>query len=55
MYDMECKAKENKIRKFIVDNFDILDHLFALKQADFSAGKDDLRQINGLKYQSYLL
>lgn len=42
MYDMECKAKENKIRKFMVDNFDILDHLFALKQADFSAGKDDL-------------
>ena len=28
MYDMECNAKENKIRKFMVDNFDILDHLF---------------------------
>ncbi len=41
MYDMECKTRENKIRKFIVDNVDILDDLLALKQADFSAGKDD--------------
>lgn len=42
MYDLRCDARESKARKFIVKNFDIIDKLFALKQADFSACKDDM-------------
>jgi len=41
MYDFRCDAKENKIRKFIIANYDILDKELLLKQADFSACKDD--------------
>jgi putative nucleotidyltransferase with HDIG domain len=44
MYDMDCLTKEGKIRKFIVQNGDIYDQLLAIKQADFSACKDDLSQ-----------
>ncbi|MGN0814576.1 MAG: CCA tRNA nucleotidyltransferase [Candidatus Coproplasma sp.] len=42
MYDLDCRAKENKVRKFIVTNYDVLPELFLIKQADFSACKDDL-------------
>lgn len=42
MYDLSCQAGENKVRKFIVAHLDILDDLLLLKQADFSACKDDL-------------
>lgn len=42
MYDLSGAASENKIRKFIVRNLDIFDDLLLLKQADFSACKDDL-------------
>lgn len=42
MYDFRCDAKENKVRKFIVENIDIFDKILYLKQADFSACKDDL-------------
>ena len=41
MYDFQLQAKENKIRKFIVENIDYLDKLLLLMQADFSACKDD--------------
>ena len=41
MYDFACSARENKIRKFIVNNVDILDKLLYLKQADYSACRDD--------------
>lgn len=44
MYDLRCDARENKIRKFIVKNLEILDKLLLLKQADFSACKDDLSE-----------
>lgn len=43
MYDLKCDARENKVRKFIVRNADILDKLLLLKQADYSACKDDTR------------
>ncbi|MFW5780876.1 MAG: CCA tRNA nucleotidyltransferase [Bacillota bacterium] len=38
MYDLSGKAKDSTIRKFIQDNFDILDKLIALKNADHKAG-----------------
>ena len=42
MYDLTLQAGENKVRKFIVAHQDVLDDLLLLKQADFSACKDDL-------------
>ncbi len=42
MYDLDLKTSENKVRKFIVDNFEYYDELIYLKQADFSGCKDDL-------------
>lgn len=44
MYDLNCAARESKIRKFIVKNYAVLDKLLAIKQADYSACKDDLGQ-----------
>lgn len=42
MYDLDCKTSENKLRRFFVLHFDILDDLLLIKQADFSACMDDL-------------
>ena len=42
MYDFRGDARECKIRRFIVANFDILDKILMIKQADFSACADDL-------------
>ena len=42
MYDLSGGASENKVRKFIVNHLAILDDLLLLKQADYSACKDDL-------------
>ena len=42
MYDLSCLAREGKIRKFIVEHYGVIDDLLALKQADYSACKDDL-------------
>ena len=42
MYDLNLQAKENKIRKLIVENNPLFDKLLLLKQADYSACKDDL-------------
>lgn len=44
MYDLSGAASENKVRKFIVNHYDVLDDLLLLKQADFSACKDDLSE-----------
>ena len=41
MYDIRCDAKVNKARKFIVKNYALFDKLLALKQADYSACKDE--------------
>ncbi len=42
MFDLDLKAKENKVKLFIVKNFDKIDDLLKIKQADYSACKDDL-------------
>ncbi len=42
MYDLRCDARENKVRKFIIKNLKYFDKLMLLKQADFSACRDDL-------------
>ena len=42
MYDYDLHTKENKLRKFMVSHADILDDLLLVKQADYSACKDDL-------------
>ena len=42
MYDLSGQASENKIKKFIVRHGDIYEDLLLLKQADFSACKDNL-------------
>ncbi|MBR2614708.1 MAG: CCA tRNA nucleotidyltransferase [Clostridia bacterium] len=42
MLDMKKEMREGKIRRYIADNLDIFEELLLLKQADFSACKDDL-------------
>ncbi len=42
MYDYDLKTRENKLRKFIVAHYDIFGALLLVKQADYSACKDDL-------------
>jgi tRNA nucleotidyltransferase (CCA-adding enzyme) len=55
MYDFDCRTKENKIRRAIVDNYDILDDLLLIKQADYSACKDDLSPAPGVvKWQNII-
>ena len=48
MYDFSCQARPNKIRKFIVNHGDIWEDLLALKQADYSACKDDFSPAPGV-------
>lgn len=42
MYDFDLKTGENKVRRFLVEHYPLIDKLLALKQADFSGCKDDL-------------
>lgn len=42
MYDLNCAASENKVRKFIVNHYGVIEDLLLVKQADYSACKDDL-------------
>ncbi len=42
MYDYDCKTGEKKLRRFFVTNFDKIERLLKIKQADFSACVDDL-------------
>ena len=44
MYDVGCNARESKIRRLIVSNRDIFFKLAELKQADYSACRDDLSE-----------
>ncbi|MGN0811883.1 MAG: CCA tRNA nucleotidyltransferase [Candidatus Coproplasma sp.] len=44
MYDLNCAAAENKVRKFIVNHYEVIDELLMVKQADYSACKDDLSE-----------
>jgi len=41
MYDFRGDAKENKVRKFIVENIELFDKILMIKQADYSACRDD--------------
>ncbi len=41
MYDFDCRAKPNKLRRFFVQNSTLLAPLMKLKQADFSGCMDD--------------
>ena len=41
MYDFNCQTGENKLRRFFVENYPVLDELMLVKQADFSACTDD--------------
>ena len=40
MFDVKCDEEEKSVRRFIVENRAILSDLLKLKQADFTAGKD---------------
>lgn len=42
MYDLDCRASTQKVKRFFVTHYPILDELLKLKQADFSACMDDL-------------
>lgn len=44
MYDLDGKARESKIRTFIVKNYELYPLLLLLKQADYSGCKDDLAE-----------
>ena len=41
MFDLKCNESESTVRRFIAENFLMVDALLKLKQADYSAGKDD--------------
>ena len=40
MLDLDLRMRENKIRRFIVDNYQHIEDLLNLKQADYMAGMD---------------
>lgn len=42
MYDLNCETSENKLRRFLVRHYAVMDELLLLKQADFSGCKDNL-------------
>lgn len=42
MLDIKSDMKEGKLKLFIVENYSLIEKLLDLKQADFSASKDDL-------------
>ena len=41
MYDFNCQTSEKKLRRFLVAHYEMLPDILAVKQADFSACKDD--------------
>ena len=55
MRDFNLAMKESKVRREIQTNYDLLPELFALRQADFSACKDDRSPAPGVvKWQRIL-
>lgn len=52
MYDLRGDAKENKIRKFIISNYDLFDKILLIKQADYTACMDDLRMAPSVEKMS---
>lgn len=55
MYDLDCKAGENKLRRFFALHYPLLDELMSIKQADFSACKDRLTTAPTVKKWQELL
>ena len=41
MYDFNCQTKENKLRRFFVDHYPLVENLLKIKQADYSGCMDD--------------
>ena len=41
MYDFNCQTKENKLRRFFVEHYPLLEDLLKVKQADYSGCMDD--------------
>jgi tRNA nucleotidyltransferase (CCA-adding enzyme) len=55
MLDLDLKMKESKVKRFIAQNYCRIFDLLALKQADYSACKDDLNISNGVvKWQKII-
>lgn len=44
MYDLSMNTRENRLKRFFVEHYGILDDLMEIKQADYSACKDDLSE-----------
>jgi len=44
MYDLSMNTGENKLKRFFVENYDVLSDLMEIKQADYSACRDDLNK-----------
>ncbi len=44
MYDLDCRTRESKVRRVISAEHDVFERLMELKQADYSACKDDLSE-----------
>ena len=49
MRDFDMKMREGKVRREMVVSYPLLDDLFALRQADYSACKDDLSPAPGVE------
>jgi len=55
MYDLSMNTNENKLKRFFIENYDVLDDLMKIKQADYSACKDDLSPCpSNLRWQKML-
>lgn len=55
MRDFDMRMKESKVRRDIFANYDLLPALLALRQADYSACKDDVSPAPGvIKWQNVL-
>lgn len=42
MYDRDARTREGRLRRYIVSNYEYIQSLMEIKQADYSACKDDL-------------
>lgn len=49
MYDLKNDMDEDEIRLFMVNNTKHLEELFKVRQADYSAGKDDVSECAGVR------
>ncbi len=55
MYDLDLQTGEKKLRRYLVAHYPLLSALLAVKQADFSACKDDLSTAPTVKRWQTLL